>query len=99
MTATRYFVLGRVPGTAHNRYAVLAGDGRTVTGVLISRPDGVEVPWPANVRWRIEPFVGGKIASARFNNVSPRPRSGPIADADEKRRRGYARSQFGRLAA
>jgi hypothetical protein len=46
-----YFVLGPVPHTPYTRYAVLAG-ANTVTDVLVSRPDGVEVERPAVLRWR-----------------------------------------------
>jgi hypothetical protein len=94
--STRYFVIGAVPGAAHTRYAVLSGRGSTVVGVLISRPDGTEVEQPADVRWRLQPFVGGEVRATWFNNVPPRPRPGPIANAEEHRKRGYERGRFGR---
>lgn len=69
----RYFAVAPGIGHPHPRYAVLDTDGRTVVGLQISRPDGVEIRPPGNVRWQLRPFVGGDgprtPAPARFHNV------------------------------
>jgi len=48
--------MGPLPGTTMTRYAVLHGE-HTVWQVQVSRPDGVEVPQPTNLRWRHAPAV------------------------------------------
>lgn len=73
-TPQRYFVTAAGAGHPHRRYALLAADGRTVIGLQISRPDGLEVPRPADLRWCTRPFIGGdeprlQTPAPRFHNV------------------------------
>jgi hypothetical protein len=92
MSADRYFVLGQVAGSMHRRYGVLAPDGRTVVSVQASRPDGVEVEHPGRaLRWNVQPWYGGEVRAAWFNNCPPAAGSFPpkIKDADAKRARGF----------
>ena len=70
--ANRYFTLGPLPGTLLSRYAVLAGD-HTVTDVLVSRPDGVEVERPTHIRWKRPAVQEVRIKSWRINETPVNP--------------------------
>ena len=67
MSEARYFTLGPVAGSPFTRYAILER-GRVVQ-ITVSRPDGLEVDRPADVRMALQPFGSGPIAQAYFNNV------------------------------
>lgn len=67
----RYIILGPVTGSGHTRYGILADDRRTVREITITRPEGVEVPVPANVRWKVEFFIGGPVRPFWFNGNAP----------------------------
>lgn len=84
----RYITLGQINGSPHQRFAVLDQRGHTVVQVQASRPDGIEVPRPSQLSWRVEPFIGGSIGAGWFNNCPPARTA--IKDAAEKRQRGYA---------
>jgi hypothetical protein len=56
MSAARYFVLGPVPGTPHQRYALI--EGSVVVQIVASRPDGVEIPPPIRYRIALRPAFG-----------------------------------------
>ena len=64
-------MLGPAAGSPHNRYAVLAADGRTVVEIHVSRPDGEEVRRPEQLQWRIRPYIGGEVKPTWFNNCPP----------------------------
>ncbi len=83
MSAQRYFALGPVAGTPHQRYAVL--DGAVVVRIDASRPDGQEIERPEQVHFALRPAFGSggssRIqAAAIYNNVG-----GPALDAARQR--------------
>jgi len=88
MTATRHFILGRVPGTPHTRYATI--EERRVVEITNSRPEGIEVPQPAHYRIALRPFVGGPLPASYFNNVRSAARSQSLQRAGEKSQRAAA---------
>lgn len=90
--AIRYFVIAAGAGHPHRRYALLAADGRTVIGLQISRPDGLEVPRPADVRWCPRAFIGGdeprlQAPAPRFHNVDAAAHARARGNAARKLRR------------
>ena len=86
--SARYFLLGDVAGSPFRRYAILE-HGRVVQ-IVVSRPDGIEVERPANVRMALRPFGSGPIAPAYFNNVRSAALSQSQKRAGEAGRRALA---------
>jgi hypothetical protein len=87
VSGARYFVVGRLRGSPHTRYAVLHG---SEAEVQISRPEGVEVPAPDHVRFVRPQFSGGTGAALYFNNVRSAARSQSLRRAGEKSQRAAA---------
>ena len=69
----KYFVLGTVAGTAMTRYAVL--DHGCIADVVVSRPEGQEVPRPAVIRWKHK-SDSVTVKEYLFNNPTPTTKNG-----------------------